>query len=255
MHVGRLLGIVWVPCAAAAGPVISQRHGMPQILGGVVAFTAPLVAAWVCHRLDDRRAGLPAYAVVRAGPAPYVGFAVGLLLMLSAYGNVDRLYAQHFMYRSEVVVMGSGCAKLISGCTEYATLATTDGRRLPLELYDVAGGRRAGEKIMVRWDRLGYASPLPTTYPGTNAPMSRDSALVPPWLVPLPVLLYVAVVLYYAAQGRKRRRAADVLSRQARIAHRRARPTVPLDRLRLRARPDQVRTGAPPPRVRPRHRP
>ncbi|MFC7481161.1 hypothetical protein ACFQX7_15520 [Luedemannella flava] len=160
-----------MPVAAALGPVISQRHGVTQYIGGAVAISAPFVAAWVCHRLDDRRAGQPAYAVVRSGPAPFVGLVVGILCVLGAYGNAERFYGSQFTYEAAVRVIGSGCYEVGDVCVEYAILGRPDdGTRLPLEMFDVAKGLRAGDTLTVRWDKNNYASPVPTTYPVTGLP-------------------------------------------------------------------------------------
>jgi hypothetical protein len=216
MHVGRSLVALWAPLAAALGPVISQRHGVTQYLGGAVAISAPFAAAWVCHQLDDRRAGQPSYAVVRSGPAPYVGFVVGLLLVLGAYGNAERVYSSLFTYPASVQVIGSGCYEVGSSCVEYAILADAHGVRLPLELYDVAGGRRAGDAITVRWDKLNYASPIPMTYPGTSDPYLRSPAPVPVFALPVIGAVYIGVIGYYTRRGWQRRRAATAAAVQAR---------------------------------------
>ncbi|GAA1788502.1 hypothetical protein GCM10009682_08240 [Luedemannella flava] len=251
MHVGRFLGVVWVPVAAALGPVISQRHGVTQYIGGAVAISAPFVAAWVCHRLDDRRAGQPAYAVVRSGPAPFVGLVVGILCVLGAYGNAERFYGSQFTYEAAVRVIGSGCYEVGDVCVEYAILGRPDdGTRLPLEMFDVAKGLRAGDTLTVRWDKNNYASPVPTTYPVTGLPYDRSPAPVPLWGLPGIALLYLGVVVYYARRGRQRRKAAAALERRQRLRRAVTRPL----RRRVPSPPQAVAALAPPSRSYPTRR-
>ncbi|WP_344087677.1 hypothetical protein [Luedemannella helvata] len=247
MHVGRFLGVVWVPAAAGLGPIISQRHGITQYLGGAVAMSAPFVAAWALHRLDDRHAGKPPYVAVRAGPAPFVGFFVGLLLVLGAYGNAERWYGTQFTYEATVRVIGSGCYEVGDDCVEYAILGKPDGTRLPLEMYDLAKDWRAGDELTVWWDKLNYASPIPVMYPGSSERYDRSPAPVPLWGLPLIGALYLGAVIYYARRGWQRRKVASAIERRQR---RRRAVTRPLKR-RVPSPPQAVAALSHPPHAYP----
>jgi hypothetical protein len=116
--------------------------------------------------------------------------------MLSTFGDAERLYLRVFTRPLDVTVVEAGCHVYKNGCIPYARLATLDGRRLAPELHQVAAGRRVGERLTVRWDRLGYATPT-STYP------SLDPPSVPVWVPGTVAALYAALTALFALGVRR----------------------------------------------------
>jgi hypothetical protein len=197
--------LLWGPCAAALGPVIAMRQGgIAEMIGGAVVISVPPVTAWGWERLEGRRTDRSESRAKRPTPAVYLGFLVGVPLMLSSYGHAERLYTHLFAYPRTVVVAEVRCAPAKNGCTRYDVLSTPQGQRLPLRLYDIADGRAVGQTLTVRWDRMGYASPTSTSYAGVPEPY-EDDALLPAWMFTTVAALHTALTVRFAYQGNRRR--------------------------------------------------
>ncbi|WP_055523842.1 hypothetical protein [Streptomyces graminilatus] len=198
--------LLWGPCAAVLGPVVGMRHGgFAQMTGGAVVISVPVVTAWGWERLEGRKAKPSGSRAKRATPAVVLGFLVGAALTLCSYGHAERMYAHLFVYPRTVVIAEVRCAPAKNGCTRYDLLSTPRGHRLPLRLYDIADGREAGQTLTVRWDRIGYASPTSTTYPGVPEPYEGDAPLLPAWAFTTVAALHTALTAHFAYQGSRLR--------------------------------------------------
>jgi hypothetical protein len=203
VRVRRFLALLlWVPAATILGPVIALRHGFPQVFGGAVAMSIPWVTAYLWVKLDGR-SGRPR----RAGQLRlWAALAVGMALTLGSYGHADRLYQRLFTYPREVVVVAARCAPAKVGCVYHDELATPDGHRLPLDMYDIVDGDRVGQAVTVRWDELGYASPVSTTYPRDTQPNDDLAPVVPAGVFAAVGALYAGLTAYFALPEFRRRR-------------------------------------------------
>jgi hypothetical protein len=179
MHLGRsVVAMLWVPVAAVFGPVVALRHGLPQLIGGAVVISMPWVAGWLWQYLDGCRVARRRLRWLAFTAA----FVVGLALAPLSYGHADAWYMHHLAHPREVVVARTGCTRVKSGCVYWASLSTPDGARIPLQMYDLAETAKPGQRLVVRWDRLGYASPTPTRDPGAGQPYAGVSPLAPVWV-------------------------------------------------------------------------
>lgn len=197
-----LVLLLWVPDAELIGPVVGLRHGFPEILGGAIVMSVAWVTAYLWVKLDGRTAP-PARSVHIRFVA---GLAVGMALALSSYGHVDRLYRDAFTYPREVVVVAARCTPAKATCVYHDELSTLDGKRLPLDMYEIVDGNRVGQVVTVRWDVLGYASPTSTTYPGGSQPDEGPAPSVPAWGFASIGALHVALTAYFSLLEYRRRR-------------------------------------------------
>ena len=210
---GAALG--WVPCAVLLGPVASLRHDVGEVPAGLASLSAVFLTGWAWDRLDGlrppreygygalRRAGLGAQR------ASVIGSVVGLALMLAAYVAVPAWYLARFTVPRTVVVTSARCVPVKNGCEQHAAVSTPEGSPLPQELVDVDLRRWVGRPLDVRWDRLGYASPVPVHHPGTHDAYSDGAGEGPvtPWLFPVLLVLHLGLTAWFAVTGRRRRAA------------------------------------------------
>jgi hypothetical protein len=192
-----LLNLVVLPPALVIGPMIGLRHFLLcQLFGNGLVAGGLQTPAWSWARLERGRTNSQA-----VGPAGFfLGLLVGIGLMFTSYGMAERWYVDTFTSPRTVLVTKEDCHPGKESCAPFDRLATLDGRPLA-NLEDPPAAWLTGKQIVVRWDRLGYASPTMINFPDGSLPIAAPgSDRSPVWFLLMLVVL-AAGTGWFAVRG------------------------------------------------------